>query len=62
MTRDTWLISCSNRLSLHKWDYAEADAESERIARNQAYLYGDDVEKWLPGWAAADAWVEDRHD
>ena len=59
MTEIDWMTSCSNRLiSHHGYDYAEADNAAERIAQEQEYRYGPDITRWLPGWGAADVWVD----
>ena len=59
MTEIDWMTSCSNRLISHYgYDYAEADNAAERIAQEQEYRYGPDITRWLPGWGAADEWVD----
>ena len=61
--RDDWLSSCSNRLiSIHNYGYADADNTAERIAQDQEYRHGQDVSRWLPGWGAADEWVDSEED
>ena len=61
--RDDWLSSCANRLiSIHRYDYADADNAAERIAQDQEYRYGPDITRWLLGWGAADEWVETGED
>ena len=58
MTEIDWMTSCSNRLISHYgYDYAKADNAAERIAQDQEYRYGPDITRWLPGWGAADEWV-----
>ena len=59
MTEIDWMTSCSNRLISHYgYDYAEADNAAERIAQEQEYRYGPDITRRLPGWGAADEWVD----